>query len=77
MLTRAATRAIAQLARQPDPFTGRDVFSREHIIPKPFDPRLLVEVASAVAGAAIEDGVAPSGFDLDAYRVRLASAGGA
>jgi len=69
----AATGAIAALARQPDWVTGDDLFGREYLIPRPFDPRLLVEVASAVARAAIEDGVAPASFDVDAYRRRLAS----
>jgi len=53
---------------------GRDTmeFGPEYIIPSPFDRRVLVYVASAVAQAAIEDGVARiKDFDMDAYRTKL------
>ncbi len=47
-------------------------FGPEYLIPKPFDPRLLVEVASAVARAARDSGVASRPIvDMDAYRRRL------
>ncbi|MGB8183294.1 MAG: NADP-dependent malic enzyme [Stellaceae bacterium] len=47
-------------------------FGRDYIIPKPFDPRLIVEIAPAVAKAAIESGVATRPItDFAAYRDRL------
>ena len=47
-------------------------FGPEYIIPKPFDDRLLVEVTSAVAKAAISTGVARcEDFDLLEYRRKL------
>ena len=48
------------------------VFGPEYIIPKPFDPRLILEIAPAVAKAAMESGVATRPItDFDAYRERL------
>ena len=44
---------------------------REYIIPKPFDPRVLLWVAPAVAKAAMDSGVARVKLDLDEYRERL------
>jgi len=75
----AASRALASLAKEPVPdhvqkAHGRDdmTFGPEYIIPSPFDRRVLVYVASAVAEAAIEDGVARvEDFDLAAYREKL------
>ena len=76
----AASRALASLAKEEVPDhvkaahgRGDDMtFGPEYIIPSPFDRRVLVYVASAVAGAAIEDGVARiKDFDMDAYRVKL------
>src|SRR5262249_45106490 len=46
-------------------------FGREYIIPKPFDPRVLIWEASAVAQAAMETGVARTPIDLDKYREEL------
>ncbi len=47
-------------------------FGREYLIPKPFDPRLIVKIAPAVARAAMDSGVATSPIDdFDAYRQRL------
>ena len=47
-------------------------FGPEYLIPKPFDPRLIVEVAPAVAKAAMESGVARRPIeDFDAYRDSL------
>ncbi|HYL32847.1 MAG TPA: NADP-dependent malic enzyme, partial [Stellaceae bacterium] len=47
-------------------------FGRDYIIPKPFDPRLIVEIAPAVAKAAMESGVATRPIaDFAAYRDRL------
>ncbi len=74
----AATRALADLARQEVPesvmmaYGGEPIeFGREYIIPKPFDPRVLFYVAPAVAKAAMEDGVSRIEVDLDEYRDRL------
>lgn len=61
----AAVRAIAELAKKPVPEAVNQAyntqnlkFGPEYIIPKPTDPRLITEVAPAVARAAIESGVA-------------------
>ncbi|NEN23022.1 NADP-dependent malic enzyme [Cryomorpha ignava] len=61
----AAVKAIADLARETVPevvnlaYNRRDLsFGKEYIIPKPFDPRLIITVAPAVAKAAMESGVA-------------------
>ncbi len=75
----AASRALAALAKEPVPANvvaahKRDdmVFGPEYIIPSPFDKRLLVWVSSAVAQAAVEDGVAGvKDFDLEAYKAKL------
>ena len=75
----AATRALAQLAREDVPESVLKAygltslhFGREYLIPKPFDPRVLLWVAPAVAQAAMASGVArrPIG-DLEAYRESL------
>ena len=70
----AASRALAELARQDVPESvsaayGGQVFSfgREYIIPKPFDPRVLIEVAPAVAQAAMDSGVARINLDRGTY----------
>jgi len=54
-------------------YSGMDMtFGPEYLIPKPFDPRLLVAVAPAVARAAMESGVATRPIaDLDAYAEEL------
>ncbi|MGI9475414.1 MAG: NADP-dependent malic enzyme [Hyphomicrobiaceae bacterium] len=50
------------------------VFGANYIVPKPFDPRLITEIAPAVARAAMETGVATRPIeDLDAYRHKLSS----
>ncbi len=75
----AASRALASLAKEEVPDNVKKAHSREsmtfgpeYIIPSPFDRRVLVYVASAVAKAAIEDGVARvKDFDLDAYKTKL------
>ena len=75
----AAVRAIADLAKQPVPEIVNKVyhvsklsFGREYFIPKPVDPRLLTEVSSAVAKAAIDSGVARKTItDWDAYKEHL------
>jgi len=75
----AATRALAALAREPVPepvlkaygLESLD-FGREYIIPKPLDPRLISRVASAVAKAAMDSGVARLRIeDWDAYMKSL------
>ncbi|MGE0765373.1 MAG: NADP-dependent malic enzyme [Hyphomicrobiaceae bacterium] len=48
------------------------VFGRDYILPKPFDPRLITEIAPAVARAAMESGVATRPIsDFDSYRHKL------
>ena len=48
-------------------------FGREYIIPKPFDPRVLIWEASAVAQAAMDTGVAQQPVDIKQYREELES----
>ena len=74
----AATRALAALAREDVPDSvcqaygvEKIQFGPEYIVPKPFDPRALVWVASAVARAAMESGVARQPVVLQEYRDRL------
>lgn len=74
----AAARSLAELARQDVPeavskvYEGKQfVFGPEYIIPKPFDSRVLLWVAPAVAEAAIKSGVARKKLDLKAYRENL------
>ena len=75
----AAVRAIAALAKQPVPEIVNKVyhvsnltFGRDYFIPKPVDPRLLTEVSTAVAKAAIESGVARKTItDWDKYKEGL------
>jgi malate dehydrogenase (oxaloacetate-decarboxylating)(NADP+) len=76
----AAVRAIAELARQEQSdivaAAYGDIeglaFGPEYLIPKPFDPRLIVKIAPAVARAAMESGVATRPIaDFDAYAQRL------
>ncbi|HMY49771.1 MAG TPA: NADP-dependent malic enzyme [Rhodocyclaceae bacterium] len=70
----ACVKAIAELAEaeQSDvvaqAYGGADLsFGPNYLIPKPFDPRLIVKIAPAVAQAAIESGVATRAIDMDAY----------
>jgi malate dehydrogenase (oxaloacetate-decarboxylating)(NADP+) len=77
-MKRAAARALAQLARKdvPDAVVkayGDDPlqFGPEYVIPKPLDPRVLFEVAPAVARAAMESGSARTAVDIEQYRERL------
>lgn len=75
----AATKALAQLAREKVPevvinaYGGKEFsFGPEYIIPKPFDPRVLWYVAPAVAKAAMETGVARKPIeDFNAYKEQL------
>src|SRR5450830_1588780 len=75
----AAVRAIAELAqaeqseRVAAAYAGEKLsFGPEYLIPKPFDPRLMMKIAPAVAQAAADSGVASRPIkDMDAYRDRL------
>ena len=75
----AAVRAVAELARkeQSDVVasayrTQNLSFGPEYLIPKPFDPRLIVHIAPAVAKAAMDSGVATRPIaNLDTYRDQL------
>ncbi|WP_353173302.1 NADP-dependent malic enzyme, partial [Paracandidimonas soli] len=75
----ACVRAIADLAQaeQNDmvatAYAGQELtFGPEYIIPKPFDPRLIVQIAPAVAEAAVASGVAARPIeDIEAYRQKL------
>ncbi len=75
----AAVRAVAELARaeQSDVVTAAyggpgQAFGPEFLIPRPFDPRLIVKIAPAVARAAMDSGVATRPIaDFDAYRSQL------
>jgi malate dehydrogenase (oxaloacetate-decarboxylating)(NADP+) len=74
----AATRALAALAKEDVPDSVRAAygvermeFGRDYIIPKPFDPRVLIWEASAVAQAAMETGVAQQPVELEEYKEQL------
>jgi malate dehydrogenase (oxaloacetate-decarboxylating)(NADP+) len=75
----AAVHAVAELARAEQSEvvsaaygSGSLSFGPDYLIPKPFDPRLIVKIAPAVAKAAAESGVATRPIaDLDAYVERL------
>ena len=77
----AAVHAIAELAQaeQSDvvaaAYSGEQLaFGPEYLIPKPFDPRLMMKIAPAVAQAAFDSGVALRPVaDMDAYREQLQS----
>ncbi len=75
----AAVHAIAELAQAEQnevvaaAYSGAALsFGPEYLIPKPFDPRLMMRIAPAVAKAAADSGVATRPvLDLDAYRAKL------
>jgi malate dehydrogenase (oxaloacetate-decarboxylating)(NADP+) len=74
----AATHALAALAKEEVPDAvcraygvERMRFGPDYLIPKPFDYRVLLWEATAVARAAMETGVAQTPVDLDAYREQL------
>ena len=77
----AAVHAIAELAQAEQSevvaaaYTGEKLaFGPEYLIPKPFDPRLMMKIAPAVAQAAADSGVALRPVtDMDAYREKLQS----
>jgi len=72
----AAVRAIAKLAHEPglevSPSGAPTVYGPDHIIPNPFDQRLILRIAPAVARAAVDSGVAKRPItDWDAYHHSL------
>ena len=75
----ACVKAIADLAMAESSeivavaYAGEELkFGPEYLIPKPFDPRLIIEVAPAIAKAAMDSGVATKEIkDFDAYRETL------
>lgn len=74
----AATRALAKLAKEDVPDSvcraygvAHLEFGSDYLIPKPFDPRVLVWESSAVAQAAMETGVALEPVNLEQYREQL------
>jgi len=75
----AASKALAALAKEDVPdsviraYGGEPIkFGREYIIPKPLDPRVLLWEAPAVAGMAMQTGMARKTIDIDEYRQQLA-----
>ncbi|RYY94978.1 MAG: NADP-dependent malic enzyme, partial [Comamonadaceae bacterium] len=77
----AAVHAIADLAQAEQSevvaaaYAGQKLaFGPDYLIPKPFDPRLMIKIAPAVAEAAVASGVAQRPIkDMDAYREKLQS----
>ena len=74
----AATQALIKVTKMPVlpevlKVYGLDSleYGRNYIIPKPFDPRVLVEVAFAVAKTAVEEGINRVELDLQKYRAEL------
>jgi malate dehydrogenase (oxaloacetate-decarboxylating)(NADP+) len=74
----AASHALASLTKEDVPDSvckaygvERLAFGKEYIIPKPFDPRVLLWEAPAVAKAAMETGVAQINIDLEKYKEEL------
>lgn len=78
-MKKAAVYALANLAKLPVPDAVKQIYQKpnlefgpDYIVPTPFDPRLLVEVSTAVAKAGVESGVAQKTIDnWDAYRNEL------
>ena len=74
----AAAKSLASLAKEPVPDKVASAYGNEkfefgpdYIVPKPFDPRVLVWESVAVAQAAMETGVARINIDIDDYRSKL------
>ena len=75
----AAAKALAALAKEPVPYYVKAAYhnehieyGKEHIIPLPFNKEALIWVASAVALAAIEEGVARvDSYDDESYKEHL------
>ena len=78
-MVEACVHAIAELARAGSSdlaaaaYSGQSLkFGKEYLIPKPFDPRLVVEISAAVAQAAIDSGIATRPIaDMERYREEL------
>jgi malate dehydrogenase (oxaloacetate-decarboxylating)(NADP+) len=77
-MKRAAATALAELARQDVPdavvkaYGDQPLqFGPDYVIPKPLDPRVLFEVAPAVAQAAVDSGVARTEIDIESYTETL------
>jgi malate dehydrogenase (oxaloacetate-decarboxylating)(NADP+) len=76
----AAAKALAALAHEDIPDSVLNAYNltalkygRDYIIPKPFDPRVMLWVSPAVAEAAMRSGVARHTLDIDNYREQLAA----
>jgi malate dehydrogenase (oxaloacetate-decarboxylating)(NADP+) len=76
----AATHALAHLAKEDVPDSVCRIygvkqlkFGPDYLIPKPFDPRVLLRGAMAVAAAAIDSGVSQEPLDLDVYEDQVCS----
>lgn len=76
----AAVNALAALAKEDVPEEVAQAygvdhfkFGREYLIPKPFDPRILIWEAAAVAQAAMDTGVAQNIIDIEEYKQELAA----
>jgi len=76
----AASKALALLAMEEVPEYINEIyekklsFGREYLIPKPFDKRLIVEISSAVAQAAVDSGSSKmKDFDIEVYKKELAT----
>ncbi|MFH2049479.1 MAG: NADP-dependent malic enzyme [bacterium] len=74
----AAVKALANLAKEDVPEAVAEAygvesfkFGREYLIPKPFDPRILIWESSAVAQAAMDSGVAQNPVDIEEYKEEL------
>jgi malate dehydrogenase (oxaloacetate-decarboxylating)(NADP+) len=74
----AASHALADLAKQDVPdsvikaYGNKPIhFGRDYVIPKPFDPRVLIWEASAVAKAAMDTGAAKIKVDIEEYKHQL------
>lgn len=74
----AAAYALAALAKEPVPEKVAEAYGNEkfefgpdYIVPKPFDPRVLVWESAAVAEAAMKTGVSRINIDIDSYRKSL------
>ena len=74
----AATHALMRVAKMSVPQSILDIyglkeleFGKDYLIPKPFDPRVLVEVASSVAQAAMEEGVSRIEINIENYKKEL------
>ena len=75
----AAAKALANLAKEPVPdivnkaYSEKNItFGKDYLIPKPMDPRLIIEVSAAVAEAAIQSGIAKKPFaSVKEYKEKL------